>query len=133
MRYLSGEEVLYLHSEIIDETGGMHGVRDAGLFASIIEKPKMKFGGKDLHHGVFGKAAAYFHGFSMYHVFVDGNKRTAVAASARFLARNGYELTATNQGVEAFALHVVSNKLDLPAIAAWIKAHSRRHNKNQGR
>ena len=123
MRYLAGEEVLYIHSEIIDKTGGSHGVRDAGLFASIIEKPKMKFGGEELYGGIFTKAAVYFEAFARYHVFVDGNKRTAVAASARFLALNGHELAATNKDIEIFAVRVVVEKLDFPAIAGWLEKH----------
>ena len=126
MRYLTGEEALFIHSEIVDATGGMHGVRDPGLLVSIIEKPKMKFGGKDLYAGIFKKAAVYFEGFATYHVFVDGNKRTSVVASARFLTLNGYELVASNKEVERFVLAVVAEKLNIPSIAAWLKKHSRR-------
>jgi len=32
--YLSSEQVLFIHSRLIDETGGAHGVRDLGLLQS---------------------------------------------------------------------------------------------------
>ncbi|MBI3305432.1 type II toxin-antitoxin system death-on-curing family toxin [Candidatus Parcubacteria bacterium] len=80
MNYLTGEEILAIHSEIIDQTGGLHGVRDAGLLASILERPKTAFGGKEMHRGLFKKAAVYMEGLARYHVFTDGNKRTAIAA-----------------------------------------------------
>lgn len=126
MRYLSGEDVLVIHHEIIEATGGTHGVRDAGLLISAVERPKMRYAGKELYKGVFRKAAAYFDSFARHHVFIDGNKRTAVAASARFLFVNGHELTASNKEVEEFALSVVIEKLSIETIAAWFKKHSRR-------
>lgn len=113
-----------MHSELIDETGGSHGVRDAGLLISIVEKPKMQFGGKELYKGVFIKAATYLESIAKFHIFIDGNKRTAITASARFLFLNGYELMATNKEVENFVINVVVKKLDLEKIAAWLKKYS---------
>ena len=126
MRYLTAEEVLVIHSEILDKTGGLHGIRDVGLFASLLEKPKAAFGGKELYRGIFKKAAVYFEALVHYHVFFDGNKRTGVAAAARFLFVNGYELVATNREVESFALKVARQKPSLEAIAAWLKNHSKK-------
>ncbi len=126
MKYVSGEEILILHSELIDETGGSHGVRDAGLLISIVEKSKMQFDGKELYKGVFIKAATYLESIAKFHIFVDGNKRTAITVSARFLFLNGYELMATNKQVEDFVINVVVKKFDLKKIAVWIKKHSRK-------
>lgn len=86
----------------------------------------MRFGGRELYRGVFQKAAVYVQSLAQYHVFVDGNKRTAVAASARFLYLNGYEMTATNIEVEQFVLRVVTKKLALESISEWLRIHSRR-------
>jgi death-on-curing protein len=126
MKYLTAQDILVLHALAIDETGGVHGVRDVGLLQSIAERPKMRFGGKPLYPGVFTKAAAYFESLARYHVFIDGNKRTAVIASARFLFLNGIELTAANGEIEAFALRVVKEKLDVDTIAVWLKKHSKK-------
>jgi death-on-curing protein len=125
MQYLTGEEILVIHAAIIDATGGSHGVRDTGLLRSIIERPKMQFGGKELYRGVFKKAAVYFEAIAHYHVFVDGNKRTAIAAAARFLSRNGYELAVENKTMEQFVLNAVVKKCDLDTIASWLRVHSR--------
>lgn len=124
MRYLTGEEILIIHSEIIDKTGGSHGIRDTGLLLSIIEKPRATFGGEELYKGIFIKAAAYLESLAKYHIFIDGNKRIGLAASARFLFLNGFELTATNEEAENFVLDVVVKKLDLEIIAVWFKKHS---------
>ena len=126
MRYLSGEEILVINAKIIDETGGAHGIRDIGLFLSIIKKPETTFDGKELYGGVFKKAVVYFESLAKYHVFIDGNKRTAIGATARFLFINGYEFIATNKEVEDFTLKVVSSKIDLENIAEWFEKNMRK-------
>lgn len=126
IRYLSGEEALVIHARLIDATGGSHGVRNTHLLASMLERPKMQFGGKDLYPTLFDKAAAYFESCAMHHAFVDGNKRTAIALAARFLFLNGYDLSARNKTLEAFVLRAVTKRLPLPVIALWLKQHSKK-------
>ena len=127
MKYLSRDEVLVYHARIIDETGGSHGVRDLNLLYSLIERPKMKFGGKDLYTSVFDKAAAYFESCAFHHIFTDGNKRTAIAVSVSFLVLNGYEFNATNKEVVDFVLSAVKNKYTIKKVSAWIKNNSKKH------
>ena len=126
MKYLKPEEVLVIHSEIIDETGGLHGLRDLTLFSSIIERPKSRFSNKELYRGIFQKAAAYMEAFVQYHVFLDGNKRTAAVSAARFLFLNKYDFVATNKELEGFVLRVATDKVKLPQIAAWLKKNSKK-------
>ena len=126
MKYLKGEEILVIHARIIDATGGLHGIRDINLLASLVERPKLKLGGKEQFRGIFQKAATYFESLARYHVFVDGNKRTAIASAARFLNINGYDLNTTNKEVEKFVLNIVVDKLDTKTIANWLKENSRR-------
>ncbi len=125
MFYLDGEELLAIHIRLVQRTGGSQGVRDNTLLKSIFERPKMTFGGEELYPDLWTKAAVYYEGFAKFHVFVDGNKRTAYLATLRFLKINGYELQVTNTEVEKFTLSIVTKKLDLPIIAAWLKKHSR--------
>ncbi|MBA3789547.1 type II toxin-antitoxin system death-on-curing family toxin [Patescibacteria group bacterium] len=126
IRYLSAESILVLHSELIDATGGSHGVRDAHLLASLAEKPRAVFTRKDLYQGIFIKAAVYLESVVNYHVFIDGNKRTGITACARFLFLNGYELTATNRAVVQFVLRVAIDTREIKTIAVWLKSHSRK-------
>ena len=112
-----------LHARVIDATGGSHGVRDIGLLQSIIVKPSAQFGGKELYSGVFRKAAVLLESIANYHVFVDGNKRTAFTATAYFLHINGYELTATNKAVEKTIISVATKHINLDALEAWIEKH----------
>ena len=73
----------------------------------------------------FKKAAVYFEALANYHAFVDGNKRTAFAATVRFLYINGLEFSATNKNVETLVLQVVAEKLDLETITEWFEKHSK--------
>lgn len=124
MKYVSGEDILVIHSEIIDQTGGSHGLRDVNLFLSIIERPKTCFGGKEMYTDVFAKAACYLESLAGRHVFIDGNKRTALAAAARFLFLNGYELSASSKAAENFMLRVVEEKISIEGIAKWLSKNT---------
>lgn len=123
MVYLDGEELLRLHKIVIDYAGGSHGVRDAQLLGSILGKPQMEFGGEDLYLSIWEKAACHMENLAKFHVFVDGNKRTSVAATSRFLRLNGYQLMATNKGLELFVVGVIVKKRSIPSIAAWLEKH----------
>jgi death-on-curing protein len=126
VRYLSLEEVLYLHSRIIKRSGGKTGVRDLGLLDAAIHRPATSFGGEDLYPTVFLKAAALMHSLALNHPFVDGNKRTAFGAPVWFLRVNGYRLRPQARDVIDTLIHLEKKDLDLDAIATWLKQRSRR-------
>jgi len=126
MRYLTGEEILIIHARIIDAVGGRHGIRDTNLFLSILEKPKTIFNGKELYSGIFAKTAVYLESLANYHVFIDGNKRTAITVSAYFLHLNGYKLKASQKDMAAFVLSVVTEKKNLNLVANWLRKNSRK-------
>lgn len=63
-------------------------------------------------------------GLAKYHVLADGNKRTALAISARLLYMNGYRLTATNKELEIFAVSVVVDDLGVAEITDWLRTHT---------
>jgi len=125
MKYLTPEQVLFIHARLIVETGGIHGVRDLAMLESAVARPQASFSGRDLYPDVFSKAAALLDSLINKHPFVDGNKRTAITAAALFLRRNDYRLTATHEELEKFTLLVAVSHPDLPTISAWFKAHSR--------
>ena len=126
MRYISADDIVFIHDVIIVETGGALGVREPGLLLSIAEKPKTRFGTYDLYPDVYVKAASLYESICNYHVFIDGNKRTAVLTMYRFLFLNGCILVADNKTIEEYTLYIVNNKPDITEIAKWIKKHSRK-------
>ena len=130
MTYLTKEDILLIHSIAIDETGGMHGVRDHHAILVLEDLPKQRVFGKELYPTIFEKAAVYTRNVITSHPFVDGNKRTAVTASSVFLENNGYKVEAKEGKIEEFALKVISDKLEIKEISAWFKKHSRKITRN---
>lgn len=124
MRYLSAAEILAIHDRVVEETGGSLGVREETLLASLAERPKAAFGGVEKFHTLFLKAASYLEAIAMYHVFIDGNKRTSLSVSAIFLRANGYELSLPTEETEVFILHVVTRKPPIEEIAQWLEKNS---------
>ena len=133
MKYLETQEILVIHDQIIEETGGVHGVRDIGLLQSATVRPRTAIAGKEMFGSIFEKAASLLEAFARFHVFTDGNKRTAAIASARFLAINNHELTATNDELVIFMVSVVESRLEITEIAAWFKKHSKRIRKGSNK
>lgn len=129
MKYITAQDILVMHAQIIDETGGIHGIRDIGQLFSLIERPKTFLGEKEIFKDVFCKAAAYLEAIANYHIFIDGNKRTAFLSAARFLFINGYEFSGTDKAIEAFMVKVVVKKYSVKKIAQWLRTYSRKSKK----
>ena len=82
--------VYEIHEVIIAETGGLPGLREAGLLHAAVGRPFATFSGQDLYPTDFEKAAALFHSLIKSHPFLDGTKRTAFSSALYFLAQCGY-------------------------------------------
>jgi len=124
MRYLASQDILAIHEQMIAELGGASGVRESELLSSIAEKPQASFGGQDLYPDIYAKAASLYEALCNYHVFVDGNKRTAALALYRFLFINDIDLTSTNNELERYTLSLANSHPDLADVAAWIQTNS---------
>ena len=122
--HLTVEQVLFLHARLIDEIGGRHGVRDLGLLESAVARPKCTFEGDDMYADSLAKAAALMESLVQNHPFLDGNKRTAIAAAALFLRANGWRPSASNSQLEAFTWRVATSRVPLADIASWFRVHS---------
>jgi death on curing protein len=129
VKFLSSEQVLLIHSRLIDITGGVHGVRDLGLLQSAVSRPMMIFGGEYLYPDIFHKAAALMESLIKNHPFLDGNKRTAITAAALFIERNGYRLQTTQTEIEVFTIVMAASKCSFNDAVEWFKTHSLRQRK----
>lgn len=114
---------------VIDETGGLHGVRDSHALLMLENLPRQKAFGKELYAGAFKKAAVYARTIIDSHPFLDGNKRTAMLSAGTFLEDNGYVIVAGEGEIERLAIEIVTKKYDLDAIAGWFRKHSRKINR----
>ena len=125
MRYLTPEQVLFIHARLITETGGEHGVRDLGLLSSAVARPQAVFDGDELYPNLYHKAAALMDSLINNHPFVDGNKRTGVIAAVMFLRINGQNISTPNKEVESFALSIASGNQSVETIAQWLERYSK--------
>lgn len=78
MKSLSKEQILMLHSQLIEEYGGSDGVRDYNLLDSALENPFQSFGGEELYPTLQAKAARLGYGLIKNHCMIDGNKRIGI-------------------------------------------------------
>ena len=112
---------------VVEETGGLHGVRHHDVIQSVELLPLQDVFGKELYPEIFLKAAVYARTILMNHPFVDGNKRTGMTAAMVFLEDNGFIFEAKKGEMAAMAIRIVVEKLPLEEIAAWLKAHSKKN------
>jgi death on curing protein len=120
-RYLNLVELIIINEEVI---GSRSQVRDVDLLEAAALRPMTSAFGADAFPGVIEKAAALFHSLSRYHIFVDGNKRTATVAMVVFLRLNAYTVTWQPAEALAFILEAATGRHDIPAIARWLEANS---------
>ena len=121
MNYLTPEQVLFIHSRLVTETGGSHGVRDLGLLESAVARPRASFEGKELYPELFTKAAALMDSLINNHPFVDGNEHTGITAAGLFLRINGWKLTATLDELETCTLRVATVGMKVAELALWLR------------
>lgn len=123
MRTLSLDEVLELHTRLINQSGGSDGLRDRGLLESALAQPFQTFGGLDLHSSIVAKAAALGFHLVSNHAFIDGNKRIGHAAMELFLVLNGFEIDASTDEQEAMIMKVAAGQLDREPFTEWLVSH----------
>lgn len=122
---LSKEQILMLHSQLIEATGGSDGIRDEGMLESAISNPFQSFGGEELYPSIHAKAAQLCYGLVKNHPMIDGNKRIGTHAMLVFLALNGYELQYTQSELSDTILSVAAGKLEANDLLKWIIEHQR--------
>ena len=110
--HLTIEIVREIHDEAVKIFGGLHGIRDEALLASAVFAPQSSFGGKSPYVDLIDIAAAYLFYLCRNHPFLDGNKRTAMAAAIVFLRLNGFDPAADSDDWERLLLDVAASKID---------------------
>ena len=121
MRSLSVDDIIYIHSQVIAESGGSSGLRDLGALESSVAQPWQSFHGVDLYPHLVAKAAALGFFLASNHPFVDGNKRVAHAALVVTLRMNGYYLVAAIDEQEEIMLQLASGKLTREPFEEWVR------------
>jgi death-on-curing protein len=105
-------DAIRLHAMAIARFGGAAGIRDIGLLASALDQPQKAIEyGEDKEKEIEYLAATYFFHVIKNHAFVDGNKRTGVLVTTRFLEINGFLLEMDFDTLYQLALDVAESRI----------------------
>ena len=118
--YIRVDDVLIIHADQISRYGGVLGVRDPGLLEAALFLPQTGH-----YPTLIDEAAALWESLSQNHPFVDGNKRTAFAATYVFLSINGLTMIATDQDTQSFVLGLYeTGQLKFERLREWLSRNT---------
>lgn len=120
---LSKKQILMLHTQLIQQTGGSDGIRDYNLLDSALENPFQSFGREELYPTIQAKAARLGYGLIKNHCMIDGNKRIGTHAMLVFLTLNGIELKYTQKELYETILDVAAGKIEYEDLLQWVLNH----------
>ena len=121
---LTKSQVISIHSQLIEATGGSDGIRDDGLLDSSLNSPFQTFGGEDVYPSLMHKASRLCYSIISNHPFIDGNKRIGIHTMLVFLALNRIELSYTQQELIDLGLGIASGNVSPEQVFKWLNNHS---------
>ncbi len=123
MIWVTVEDVIALHSRVIEKSGGIDGLRDRALLEAAVAAPLQSFGGADFYPSVPEKVARLGYGLASNHAFLDGNKRIGALMVQLILKWNGYDLQLqTGEVADAF-IALASGTMNEEQLHNWICEH----------
>lgn len=117
--YLTTAEVLAIHEDQIERYGGVQGVRDYGQLEAALYRPQSGY-----YSDLIEEAAALWESLAQNHPFIDGNKRTAFAATHTFLFINGARLAADSGETFRFIAGLYEGgRFRFEGLVSWLRSH----------
>lgn len=110
-----------MHAALIDEHGGLHGVRDRALIASALARPQNRYAYAGDACDLAELGATYAFGLVKNHGYIDGNKRVGLAALLVFLRKNGFGLRVTEPQAVVMIEQVAAGAVTEGELAAWVR------------
>jgi death-on-curing protein len=134
IKHLTVSAVRAIHTEVLAAHGGARGIRDEALLESAVAAPQASMMGQPLISDPVEIAAAYLFYLPRNHAFIDGNKRSALAACLVFLESNNLppRTKLFTDEWEAFVLDVATNRLDRDETTARLRKLLKRQ-RNRGK
>jgi death-on-curing protein len=120
--WVSVEDALFFHEQILAAFGGAAGVRDQALLEAALGRPRNVFtcDSRDL----FEPAGAYAHGIVKNHPFLDGNKRMAFVVARVFLGMNDVAFDPPDAEAVVMVEGLASGELSQAEFVGWLRKHS---------
>lgn len=123
MIWITAEDVIALHSQIIKRTGGIDGLRDrSGLEAAIVA-PLQSFDGEDFYQTIIEKISRLGYGLAVNHAFIDGNKRIGALMTQLLLQWNEYNLVLKKGELADMFIAIADGSADESELLKWIQNH----------
>lgn len=124
MIWIAADDVIALHSRVIQTSGGIDGLRDrVGLEAAAIAAPLQAFGGQDLFPSMLEKIARLGYGLAANHAFIDGNKRIGAMMTQLLLKWNGFQLELQTGELSEMFIAIADGRADEAALLLWLQKH----------
>ncbi len=123
MKRLTQKQILMMHKQLVEQTGGSDKVLDYGLLNSALETPFQTFDGKELYPTIQEKGARLGFGLIKNHCMEDGNKRIGTHAMLVFLALNGIELQYTQKELYEIILDIAASQKEYEDLLQWVIDH----------
>ena len=123
MKRLTQKQILMMHKQLVEQTGGSDKVLDYGLLDSALETPFQTFDGKELYPTIQEKGARLGFGLIKNHCMEDGNKRIGTHSMLVFLALNGIELQYTQKELYEIILDIAASKKEYEDLLQWVMDH----------
>lgn len=114
------EDVIKIHTLLIDKFGGIHGVRDENSLNSAINRPFATFDQQELYPEPIDKAAAILESIVTNHPFIDGNKRTGYVLARLLLLKSRLDIKATQEEKYEIVIAVSKGECKFEQIREWI-------------
>jgi death on curing protein len=116
--YPTVAEAIETHRLLIEEFGGLQGIRDRGLLESAIFRPQNGY-----YNDLFEEASALMESLGNNHPFIDGNKRVSFTLTDVMLRARGYFLDVDPLEAHNFITNAMENKeFRFPQIRKWIRS-----------
>jgi death-on-curing protein len=120
MKMLDYNQVLIFHQKIINQTGGIHGLRNEGQVISALHRGHASYSNQELYPTDILKIAAITHGLICNHGFIDGNKRIGIGVMLLLINMNGISIRYTQEELINLGLAIASGTEDVTSIENWI-------------
>ena len=113
-----------MHSELIAQSGGLDGIRDANMLDSSINSPFHTFGGQYLYPTLQAMAAHLAFSLIKNHPFLDGNKRIGILSMLVFLDINDLSVSCTDNELVYIGMGLADSSITESELIEWIISHS---------
>ncbi len=123
MIWITADDVIQIHSLVIQRSGGMDGLRDRASLEAAISAPMQSFGGEDLYPTIVEKIARLGYGLASNHAFVDGNKRIGAMMTQLLLKWNGFQMSLRSGELADMFIAIADGSAGESDLLAWIQRH----------